>query len=67
MFFGHEHDIATSIVYGGIRLTYGLKTGTYAYHDKNILGATKVTLDVSEKTFRVEHLFSNYDYDTNKA
>ena len=66
IFAGHEHKIATSVVYGGIRLTFGLKTGTYAYHAEDMLGTTKINLDVSEKTFSVAHQFTNYAYSTNK-
>ncbi|MBR2988342.1 MAG: Ig-like domain-containing protein [Clostridia bacterium] len=67
IFVGHEHKIATSVVYGGVRLTFGLKTGTYAYHAEDMLGTTKINLDVSEKTFSVAHQFTNYAYSTNKS
>ncbi|MBQ8882322.1 MAG: Ig-like domain-containing protein [Clostridia bacterium] len=67
IFVGHEHRIATSVMYGGIRLTFGLKTGTYAYHSEDMLGTTKINLDVSEKTFSVAHQFTDYAYSTNKS
>ena len=61
MFFGHKHTIATSIMYQGIRLTYGLKTGTYDSHKDNMLGSTLITLKGSGD-FGVEYIFSDIEY-----
>ncbi|MBQ9710113.1 MAG: metallophosphoesterase, partial [Clostridia bacterium] len=58
MFVGHQHKIATSAVIDGIRLTYGLKTGTYDYHDSQMLGATEITINESDNAFNVKYLFS---------
>ena len=45
VFAGHNHMINTSILYGGIRWTFSLKTGQYDYHAPGQLGGTLVTLD----------------------
>ena len=39
---GHDHVNDSSIEYEGIRLTYGVKVGTYDYHNQQ--GATKITI-----------------------
>ena len=62
MFVGHQHKVATSIVCDNIRVTYGLKTGTYDYHDEDLLGATKITLSESGGEFEVEYLYSELLY-----
>lgn len=43
IFVGHDHINDSSIEYEGIRLTYGVKVGTYDYHDQQ--GANKITID----------------------
>ncbi len=55
VFFGHDHKNNLSILYDGIRLTYGLKTGAFDAHDD--IGATKITVLESGNTFHVEHLY----------
>lgn len=52
-FFGHAHLNSTSVLYEGIRWTFGLKTGTY---DKSptILGGTLITLAADSDAFTVE-------------
>ena len=60
IFVGHQHKIATSVVDDGIRITYGLKTGTYDYHSSDMLGSVKITL--SKADFNVEYLYSNIKY-----
>ena len=54
-FFGHSHINDASIVGNGIRWTFGLKTGTYDYHQKEKLGGTLITLKNAAKEFFVEH------------
>ncbi len=61
IFLGHNHEIATSTVYQGVRFTYGLKTGGDAYHDKDMLGSTKIVLK-DNGAFDVEYLFSKLEY-----
>ena len=55
IFVGHCHCINTSIVYEGIRFTFGLKTGTYDYFHGDAMGGTKIVLD--GKNFSVEHIY----------
>lgn len=57
IFVGHCHCINTSIVYEGIRFTFGLKTGTYDYFNGDAMGGTKIVLD--GKDFSVEHIYCN--------
>lgn len=47
VFAGHNHMINTSILFKGIRWTFGLKTGQYDYHAPGQLGGTLITLDSS--------------------
>ncbi|MBR5528447.1 MAG: metallophosphoesterase [Clostridia bacterium] len=54
VFAGHCHMANTSVLYRGIRFTYGFKTGLYDYYDKDALGGTLITLD--GKSFDVEHI-----------
>lgn len=62
MFVGHRHKVATSIDCEGIRVTYGLKTGTYDYHDESMLGSTKITLDETEGKMAVEYVPTELEY-----
>ena len=55
IFVGHDHLNNSSIEYEGVRLTYGLKTGYYDYHKKELNGATKILID--KDTFKIEHIF----------
>lgn len=43
MFAGHAHTSSFSVLYDGVRLTMGLKTGEYDSHNKNFLGSTLAT------------------------
>ena len=56
IFCGHDHINSLSVEYEGIRLTYGLKTGTGSYSEDSMQGATVITInDAGEVT--VEHLY----------
>ena len=55
VFAGHCHNINTSVVYDGIRYTFGLKTGLYDYHEDDSLGGTLVT--VAKDGFTVAHQY----------
>ncbi len=59
MFFGHEHVNDASVVYEGIRLTFGLKTGTHTYWRSGHVGGTQITLSETDGGFEVTHLFSD--------
>ena len=52
----------TSIVYDGIRLTYGMKTGTYDYFHQDMLGSTLITLCDQDTSPIVEYLHSRLEY-----
>lgn len=54
-FFGHVHLNSLSIMYEGIRWTYGLKTGTYDSHPDNV-GGTLITLATDMKDFSVTQI-----------
>ena len=62
IFVGHQHMVATSIVCEGIRLTYGLKTGTCDYHADSMLGSTKITLSETAGEMGVEYVFTELPY-----
>ena len=59
VFVGHSHQVNTSILYQGIRWTFGLKTGTYDRYNAGELGGTLITIGES---VQVKHLY----YDLNK-
>lgn len=54
VFVGHSHCVNTSIMYEGIRWTFGLKTGTYDRWTPGEVGGTLIT--IGEKV-KVEHLY----------
>ena len=56
VFAGHCHANNTSILWEGIRWTYGLKTGQYDYHTVGQLGGTLITLWNGD--FTVAHVTS---------
>lgn len=55
VFVGHCHKINTSILYNGVRLTFGLKTGVYDYYTNGQLGGTVIDCK-SDGAFEVHHL-----------
>ena len=60
VFVGHVHENSGSMVYDGIRLTYGLKTGTFDSYDDDKLGGTAITLDYENNSaLNVEHVYYN--------
>lgn len=59
MFAGHFHCSYSSVMWRGIRLTYGLKTGTDAFYEKTPFGGTLITLDLDETGLKTEHIYQN--------
>ena len=59
MFFGHQHQVALSIVYKDIRYTWGLKSSINSYLDRNLIGSTLITIDEQTNEFAVDYLFSD--------
>ena len=57
VFCGHSHKNSVSILYDGIRLTFGLKAGTFDRYLESELGGTKIT--VSMDLVEVEHVYYN--------
>lgn len=55
VFVGHDHVNNTSVLYDGIRYTFGLKTGIYDYYDPTAVGGTLITLDGDK--FAVKHIY----------
>ena len=56
-FFGHQHVNSLSVMYGGIRWTYGLKTGAYDQHPSQ-MGGTLITLSDDGSTFTLSHVIT---------
>ncbi len=52
---GHDHVNCYSVLYDGIRLSYGLKTGDRCYADNDLNGGTVLT--VSDSGVTVEHKY----------
>lgn len=58
VFVGHCHKMNTSIMYKGIRWTYGTKTGIYDYHNKYQIGATVITMNLHDQSFTISPFLS---------
>lgn len=58
VFAGHDHVNNFSILYNGIRYTYGTKTGIYDYYNSSILGGTLIKLK-DNNAFEVSHAYLN--------
>jgi len=56
MIVGHDHKNNFSINYHGVRLTYGMKSGTGCYFDSNLLGGTILSFD-DENNITIEHIY----------
>ena len=54
MFFGHDHDNNGSMMFEGIRLTFGSKCGTHSYSTKRQIGYTQITIAESDSAMTVE-------------
>ena len=53
---GHDHVNNASILYEGIRLTYGMKTGAGFYWDQDMNGGTKFTVS-SDGSMTTENIY----------
>lgn len=58
IFCGHDHINNLSVLYEGIRLTYGLKTGPSSYSDSDKQGATLITIKDGTNEVIVEHVYN---------
>ncbi len=57
VFVGHAHRNNVSILYEGIRLTFGLKSSVYDSHNPLQLGGTGIYIAEGGTGFRVEHAY----------
>lgn len=57
IFCGHDHINNSSIMWKGVRLTYGLKTGPSSYSDDDMHGATVITIKAGTNDVELEHIF----------
>lgn len=60
VFMGHLHQLNTSVLYGGIRWTFGLKTGRYDEHATDEVGGTLITFNAD--SFSVKHIYYDEAY-----
>lgn len=52
---GHDHINCYSVLYEGVRLTYGLKTGDRCYANDDLNGGTLLT--ITDNGVKTEHKF----------
>ncbi len=57
IFAGHNHTNNFSIVYDGIRLTCGVKTGIHDRNRRDMLGGTVIDVAEGGESFTVEHCY----------
>ncbi|MBQ9760877.1 MAG: metallophosphoesterase [Clostridia bacterium] len=62
VFIGHCHKNNFSVLYEGVRLTFGLKTGAYDYYTNGQLGATLIRT-ASDGSFEVSHVTTLVPYE----
>ncbi len=60
VFVGHCHRINTSVLYDGIRLTVGLKTGEFDDHIPTQLGGTLICVKTANAALQVEHVYVRF-------
>ncbi len=53
--FGHDHNNNSSILYNGVRLTYGMKLGKGCYYHPSLQGGTVLKVDSAGKG-SIEHI-----------
>ena len=63
IFMGHDHENAISVVYDGIRLTFGLKSSLECGIDPNLIGGTKITIKEKDNSFNVEYLHTDIEFE----
>lgn len=56
MVCGHDHVNSSSILYDGIRLTYGIKCGKGCYWEEEMSGGTTISVG-SDGSAAIEHIF----------
>ncbi len=58
IFAGHEHQNNASVIFEGIRMTYGLKSSTCDFYRSDKLGGTLI--EVNSDSFDVTHIYYNF-------
>lgn len=61
VFMGHYHKISTSVMYEGIRWTFGLKSSAYESYIEERLGGTQITFNKDELT--TKHVYYDETYE----
>lgn len=59
---GHDHVNSSSILYEGVRLTYGLKLGEGCYYNEDLIGGTTLTIDSTGNTVTEHHYYNLADF-----
>ncbi len=62
VFVGHQHANSNSMVYEGIRWTFGLKTSIYDHMNRDNIGGTLITVDDTDGAVTVKHIYYDEDY-----
>jgi len=57
IFNGHDHINNLSVMYEGIQMTYGLKSGPSSYFKKHLQGGTLITIKKDSFEIEVEHIY----------
>lgn len=57
IFNGHDHINNLSVIYEGIQMTYGLKSGPSSYYKKHLQGGTLITIKKDSYEVEVEHIY----------
>lgn len=60
MFMGHLHRNSCSVVWEGIRMTMGQKTGSDTFYYEDSLGGTLVPPDCETGAMDVAHVYQQY-------
>ncbi|MBQ8427328.1 MAG: metallophosphoesterase [Clostridia bacterium] len=56
IFFGHDHLNNAFLDYRGVKMCYGLKTGTNSYSNQDLQGGNLITLNIGGKTL-IERIY----------
>ncbi len=57
IFCGHDHINSLSVEFEGVRLSYGLKTGTLSYSEDEMQGGTLITIVDGSNEVLVKHIY----------
>ena len=66
MFMGHDHSTGVSIVYDGIRITFGMKSSLEAGIDPDLVGSTLITINEKDNSFNVEYHHTDIEFEYNE-